>query len=417
MNRQKQIKTNGKKAAICLTAAAFISVCGAGAGTFTPPGTPGIVAYGAESLPEYDEETLEKFADNTLEYWEIPGLVSQYNAVYRAQLEQYYSNPGGATGLSVSQLRQMAADLREEADKLSKEAEAGKDDESLTKEQYEAYQTDIKALKKYAGDLEKDADGDTAAGKDAMRRLRFTREDETRSVSAMMREYQTLVSQRVIAEKKLELAELSKESALRQQAVGMKSAEDVLAAEEAYNAAAAARRAAESAEKEAREELITALGWSYDASPVICPVPEPDISRLEAMNPEADVEQALIYNRTLAETKRTGHTSLGGADAKARKEKTEEEQVRMAFAGVYEAVRQAKASYEAALTKYQADEADWAAVKRKEAMGLISRQEYLTAEIDWLSAMAQKEKAGLDLTAAIEDYDWAMKGVLTLSAI
>ena len=35
-------------------------------------------AYAAQSDPiltEYDEATLEKFRDNTLEYWEIPGLV------------------------------------------------------------------------------------------------------------------------------------------------------------------------------------------------------------------------------------------------------------------------------------------------------------------------------------------------------
>ena len=76
-------------------------------------------AYAAQSDPiltEYDEATLEKFRDNTLEYWEIPGLVEQYNTEFRNQLESFYSNPGSSTGLTREQLLELASELRAEAE-------------------------------------------------------------------------------------------------------------------------------------------------------------------------------------------------------------------------------------------------------------------------------------------------------------
>lgn len=30
------------------------------------------------AVTEYDEAALEKFKDNTLEYWELPGLIERY---------------------------------------------------------------------------------------------------------------------------------------------------------------------------------------------------------------------------------------------------------------------------------------------------------------------------------------------------
>ncbi|MBQ7796286.1 MAG: TolC family protein, partial [Lachnospiraceae bacterium] len=56
-------------------------------------------------------------------------------------------------------------------------------------------------------------------------------------------------------------------------------------------------------------------------------------------------------------------------------------------------------------TKAQAD--------RKYALGLISRQEYLQAEANWLTAKASKEQAALNLTEAMETYEWAVNGLMT----
>ena len=77
---------------------------------------PALAATKDVAVTEYDEAALEKFKDNTLEYWELPGLIERYNTDYQNQLQKYYYNPGGSTGLTRDQMSAMAADLRAEAD-------------------------------------------------------------------------------------------------------------------------------------------------------------------------------------------------------------------------------------------------------------------------------------------------------------
>ena len=51
----------------------------------------------ATPLTDYTEEEMAAFQDNTLEYWEIQGLVEHYNPTYLNQLEIFYGNPDGST--------------------------------------------------------------------------------------------------------------------------------------------------------------------------------------------------------------------------------------------------------------------------------------------------------------------------------
>lgn len=141
-------------------------------------------ARAASPVTEYDVETLDKFRDNVLEYWEIPGLVEQYNTTFRNQLEQYYYNPGSSTGLTRQQLLDLADELRNEAKILEDSAEEDKSE--LTRRQYEDYRSNIRVLKARAKDLEDAAEGKSAAGSSAIRALRITRDKETKEARALL---------------------------------------------------------------------------------------------------------------------------------------------------------------------------------------------------------------------------------------
>ena len=102
------------------------------------------------AVTEYDAATLEKFKDNTLEYWEIPGLIERYNTDYQNQLQKYYYNPGGSTGLTKDQMLALAADLRTEADELENEANDIKEDlrnDHSLRDEYKGYKTNMHALR------------------------------------------------------------------------------------------------------------------------------------------------------------------------------------------------------------------------------------------------------------------------------
>lgn len=367
----------------------------------------------ASPVTEYDEETLDKFRDNVLEYWEIPGLVEQYNTTFRNQLEQYYYNPGSSTGLTRQQLLDLAEELRNEAKILEDTAEEDKSE--LTRRQYEDYRSNIRVLKARAKDLEDAAEGKSAAGTSAIRALRITRDKKTKEARALMRDYETLEAQSEIAHKNLEIAELSYGTAKRQMELGLYSAEDVLSAEEALNAARAKDASAKTAYVSGKQELIKMLGWNYDGDPEIRKIPEPDLEAIAGYDPSKDEAKAIENNITLFETRMNSSKSQGGANKKARNIQEQENSVRSSLDLLYRDVMQKKASYEAAVLQYTAAQADKAAADRKYSLGMLSGQQYLTAENTWLTEEAALESAGLSLMAAMEEYEWAVKGLLELS--
>ena len=231
-----------------------------------------------------------------------------------------------------------------------------------------------------------------------------------------MRDYETLAAQSEIADKNLEIAELSYETAKRQMELGLYSAEDVLSAEEALNAARAKAASAKTAYVSGKQELIKMLGWSYDGNPEIRKIPEPDLEAISGYDPSRDEVKAIENNITLFETRMSSSKSQGGANKKARNIQEQENSVRSSLDLLYRDVMQKKAAYEAAALQYTAARADKAAADRRHGLGMVSSQQYLTAENTWLSEKAAYEAVGLSLTAAMEEYEWAVKGLLELSA-
>ena len=196
----------------------------------------------------------------------------------------------------------------------------------------------------------------------------------------------------------------------------MLAMKNVLAAEEALNSARAAASSAENEEKDQKQTLIRMLGWRYDADPAIQKVPEPDLARIASYDPAADISKAIENNVTLYDTRMASSSSQGGAVAKARTIKDQENEVRTSLDLLYKDVLQKQAAYEAARTKFAADGADKAAADRKTALGMMSRQEYLTAESAYLAAEAEFTEASLALTGAMEEYEWAVKGMMELAS-
>lgn len=378
-------------------------------------------------VTEYDEATLALLEDDVLEYWEIPGLIERRNTTYVNQLDGYYYNPDGSTGLTKEQLEYMAYELRAEADDLEADLEDSEDEFSAkVKTQYKE---NIRSLRKFATNLEKAAEGDekvnssmlltikemmgsTQNTSEVLRTMRRTRNQLIADISAEMRSYQVLAAQDAASRKSLEMAEASYQSALRQQQLGLCSMEDVLTVEDSLNSARAAANSSAAALEQGKRSLIMDLGWEYDANPEIVAVPEPDLTKIDSYDPEADMETAFSNNYDLVDLKLTDSKDLGGAVEKARQIKDQEIQVRMQMELLYKNVLQARTSYDAAMNGWAAAEANKAQADRKYQLGMLSRQEYLAQEVTWLSTKATKEQAVMDLISAMETYEWAVDGMM-----
>ena len=146
------------------------------------------------------------------------------------------------------------------------------------------------------------------------------------------------------------------------------------------------------------------LGWSYGAQPEIVSVPEPDTGRIDGYDLDADQAKAIENNYTLFDTRMASSSSQGGANQKARTIKTQEAQVTM------------KMDYQAAETAYEKAVSDKTAADSQYSLGMMSRESYLTAEASWLQSEASYTSAKLDLTEAMENYEWAREGLLDIGS-
>ena len=400
-----------KKAGLTVLSAVFMGSFSIAA---ADTGIPALAATKDVAVTEYDEAALVKFKDNTLEYWEIPGLIERYNADYQNQLQKYYYNPGGSTGLTKDQMLALAADLRAEADELENDADDLKNDSS-TRSEYKEYRTNMHALRAYAQQLEDTANG-KKNGSSALRGLRIARNEKTKTAREAMRTYETSKDQYDIAVLNQEIAKQNYEAALKKKDLGMMSTEDVLTVEDALNSANGSALQAASSLNSQKQTLITMLGWEYNADPEITKVPEPDLTVIDSFDPKKDEAKAIEMNYTLYDTRMAKASSSGGAVKKARNIKDQEDSIRSSLDLMYQDVKQKQKAYEASETLYGAAKADKAAADRKNALGMMSRQEYLQAESAWLSSEASHTAAKLDLTGAIENYQWALEGLLDIGS-
>ena len=401
-----------KKAGLTVLSAVFMgSLSLAAAGT----GIPALAATKDVAVTEYDESALVKFKDNTLEYWEIPGLIERYNTDYQNQLQSFYYNPGGSTGLTKDQMSAMAADLRAEADEMERDANDVQYDETVSRDVYKGYKANMHALRAYAQQLEDTANGKKNGGS-ALRGLRIARNEKTKTAREAMRTYETLKDQYDIAVLNQEIAKQNYEAALKKKDLGMMSTEDVLTVEDALNSANGNALQAASSLNSQKQTLITMLGWEYNADPEITKVPEPDLTVIDSFDPKKDEAKAIEMNYTLYDTRMAKASSSGGAVKKARNIKDQEDSIRSSLDLMYQDVKQKQKAYEASETLYGAAKADKAAADRKNALGMMSRQEYLQAESTWLSSEASHTAAKLDLTGAIENYQWALEGLLDIGS-
>ena len=345
----------------------------------------------------------------------VGGLIERYNTDYQNQLQKYYYNPGGSTGLTKDQMSAMAADLRAEADEMERDANDVQYDETVSRDVYKGYKANMHALRAYAQQLEDTANGKKNGGS-ALRGLRIARNEKTKTAREEMRTYETLKDQYDIAVLNQEIAKQNYEAALKKKDLGMMSTEDVLTVEDALNSANGSALQAASSLNSQKQTLITMLGWEYNADPEITKVPEPDLTVIDSFDPKKDEAKAIEMNYTLYDTRMAKASSSGGAVKKARNIKDQEDSIRSSLDLMYQDVKQKQKAYEASETLYGAAKADKAAADRKNALGMMSRQEYLQAESAWLSSEASHTAAKLDLTGAIENYQWALEGLLDIGS-
>ncbi|MEY8357385.1 TolC family protein, partial [Lachnospiraceae bacterium 54-53] len=138
-----------------------------------------------------------------------------------------------------------------------------------------------------------------------------------------------------------------------------------------------------------------------------------DMERIAAMNPETDKETALENNYTLKINKR----KLENATADITKEtlnrtiSNNEQNISTDLVKNYQAVLQAKASYEQAVAEYDLESKNMDTAERKFQIGSLSRLDYLKQKNAYNTKGIAVKTAELTLFQAVQTYDNGISGL------
>lgn len=347
---------------------------------------------------------LKELTDNKLTYSDLGNLIENYNAGYKNAYSQVV---GSSLDLGTAKsLSQEAAELRDDAADLN-----SSDMDESTKLLYKSYMETAKELRKEA---EKLTNGKLSAS--AERSLRHNKNKLIKAAQGLYIKYGELAAKQEAMNQQAELAKAQADSMETMFELGLKSQADVLAAQKTLLQAQNGLAQYESSLQNMKQSLYIMVGLNHDADVAIDPPPAADETRIASMNPQADLSGALGANYDLQSIRNAKSSDFGGRkEAKEKNIAQSEQEVATSLQNLYSAVLSKKQDYDSAVSGFQAAEKKLQAADINQSTGGISSPEYLSTQVAYLNAKAAMETADMELFAAMEDYDWAVKGLITTS--
>ena len=387
MKPQMTFMANGR----CILVLALTAVMG---------GLPPMAALGASPEFARTEQEWARLQDNVIEYDEIPDLIHEYNATVQNNQYDYqkFREDYGDTNSDVADAyNDLAQDFY---DDMSGETDAGSMMSDL--------QLDIQAR-----NMLKQADNTLEDSKIYLLTYEMAEDNLAATAQSNMISYHK--KQLELEQKQTDLDLAREKYSLEQvkQAAGTVTAVDVLTAKESLQSSENNIKELESGIENLKEELYISLGWKHNDSPDIKELPQMDVSRIDGMDPDRDLETALENNYTLKINKR----KLENARSKTTRESLEtkirnnEKQIGASLSSAYKNVLSARLSYEQAVAEAQLEETNTNIAAGKLQAGMMTSLEYKEQEYKMESSRLNAEMAAVSLFQAMETYDWSVKGL------
>ena len=386
-----------KKNRSVINARRLCSLCAAGILALTALPAPAFA-----SSPEFarTEEEWNRLRDNKMEYGEIEGLVQEYNVTVQNNQYNYrkFREDYGDTNEEVAgAYYDLAMDF---LNMMSNEDDTG------------SMMSDL--------NLQMQADNMLARADDTLEDSKIyllTYEQAEKNIVATAQagfiNYYKLLLQKQQQEAAVSNAEESLNYAGLQRSAGMVTDLEVLNAQEARQKALDQLVQTERSIRSQQENLNVLLGWKHDDTPEMGELPPVDEGRISQMDPAADLAAALENNYTLRinrrklENARDGLTKENLRTAIANNERKIGNSLNSASRSVLTAQLQLQQARAALALAQQ----DLNLASGKLSAGMITQREYNTSARALQNAQFSVRSAELTLFTAMENYDWAVKGL------
>ena len=352
--------------------------------------------------PEFarTEEEWTKLEDNTIEYGELEDLVHEYNATVQDNYYTYikFREDYGDTNDDVSRAYyDLAQDFYDDM--------SGDDDAS-------SMMSDLN-LQIQADNMMEQADETLEDSRIYLLTYEQAEKSLAASAQSYMISYHKNLASREQKEAEVQAAQTAYDLAQVQYTAGTATQMDVLTAKESLQTARNELTQLDTDIQSSRENLQVLLGWSYDANPEIGELPEVDTSRIDAMDPAADLEQAKENNYTLQINKR----QLENARDQTTKDSltstiaNNEKQIGVSLSSAYKDVLSSELAYEQAQAELSLQEKNTQIAQAQLTAGMITQKEYQDQENTLTNSQLAVQTAAMDLLEDMETYDWSVRGL------
>lgn len=368
-----------------------------------------ITAFAAS--PEFSRSAEEwaKLRDNTIEYDELEGLIQEYNATVQTNnldLAEFKRKYGDTKDDVSSKYRDMADEIYSsinypESDDVSYGMMVG----SVVMAEVQA-----KNMEQQADDNLQDSEIVYLNYKSAEKTLVTVAQSNMISYE----KDQLALKQAELAKRQAEIALTSTQT---HASLGMSTEVDVLNAKESIQNADRNVESSKAAIENVRQKLQVMLGWKYNDTPEITEVPASDMSRIAAMDPAADKDQALENNYMLKVNKKklANATSDNTKESLQKTIEDNERKIGSALVTNYQNVLTAKLAYDQAEANLELAKRNLNSLQLQFAQGKASRNQLENQQITVENAELSLKTADLTLFQTMETYDWAVNGLASTS--
>lgn len=354
--------------------------------------------YNKDMSPEfaYTEEKWASLRDNVMEYGELKDLIHEYNPTVRSNRSAYKDQKG-------KDLNDVYEQYMNDIDDIWDQADAAEDDVTWASMRFSAG-----LLTKQADNNYQDAD---------MEKIQYDQQE-----AALVYQAQQMMVSLQQAEYNIKNLENTKallqsqyEFTRAQAAAGMATQIDVLTAQKSVQDQDTAILAAQKNKENVHRNLCLMLGWDADAQPEILAVPEPDMSRIDTLNPDGDAEAALAndYDVRYYEKKAGNLSSQDLIESNQASIQNAKDTAVRSLKTQYNTVLTARDALNAAQSQLAAEQSKLNKASASLAAGQITNLEYQTTLNAVMTAESDVNTKKLQLLVALECYDWNVKGLTT----
>ena len=357
------------------------------------------------------EEEWAKLRDMNLDYEEIDGLVTEYNATVQtnqANMQQFTRDYGRKN----SQVSQSYRDMAQKIEDSLTEPEP----DSMT---YVPMMASIAQSRATISNLKNSADTTLEDYEVQYFTYESARLSLVQNTKALMISYYSKDVSKEALQKSVEVAELNLANAQARLSVGMATNLDVLSAKEAVIKANKELNDQSNAVSADRDKLLIMTGFKTDSQANIGLVPvlsEEELQNIDKINVEEDIKKAVEENYALKINKRKLGNAKSDTQIKSLNSTISSgtENIKANVQTLYKNLVNAKDKLNLLKAELELSSKDLETIRQKKNLGMATQLEVANKELENIKKNTEKKQAELALRLALENYNSAVNGLASV---